>query len=156
MTDQINQIIITPEGFELAKKELEDCMNKRRVILERIEAARALGDLKENAEYHEAKESQQQNEMKIAEHEYLLKVCKVVASDTHSNTLNLGNRVVVKTNKGDMKEFKIVGFNEANPSQGLISNESPLGKALIGRQKGESVEVNLPSSVVEYTIVEIK
>ncbi len=150
------QIFITKEGLENAKKELEDRLVKRNEILVRVDTARQHGDLKENGEYQVAREDQRANERKIEELDYLIKFAQIVETPSgKSNLVGIGNTVKIKLPNGDKKEFRIVGHAESNPAQGLISNESPIGRALLGRQKGEKVEVTLPKGAVFYLIEDI-
>jgi transcription elongation factor GreA len=148
--------LITKEGYEKLKNELENLLKvKRPEIAKRIETAKELGDLSENAEYHEAKDSQAFNDGRIMEIQAILKNVKIVDSNGSKNEVSMGSTVEVKFN-GEKREFKIVSFNEADPSEGLISNESPLGLAFLGRKKGDEVEVNTPKGIIKYKILNIK
>jgi transcription elongation factor GreA len=148
--------LITKEGYEKLKNELENLLKvKRPEIAKRIEIAKELGDLSENAEYHEAKDSQAFNDGRIMEIQAILKNVKIVDSNGSKNKVSMGSTVEVKFN-GEKREFKIVSFNEAEPSEGLISNESPLGLAFLGRKKGDEVEVNTPKGIIKYKILNIK
>ncbi|NCO79908.1 transcription elongation factor GreA [Candidatus Falkowbacteria bacterium CG_4_9_14_3_um_filter_38_19] len=152
MTDQI----ISQEGYDKLKKELEERINnKRPEIASRIESAKELGDLSENAEYAEAKDEQAFNEGGIAELSALIKNLTVVQSNGDKNKISMGSQLVVKT-EGKEKQFTIVSFNEANPAEGKISNESPLGTAFLGKKKGDKVVVNTPKGEVKYEIIDIK
>ena len=131
MSDQI----ISQEGYEKLKKELDDRTSiKRLEIAERIEAAKELGDLSENAEYAEAKDEQAFNDGRICELMALLKNVTVVQKNGDKNKVSLGSCVTAKSD-GKIKEFILVSFNEANPGEGKISNESPLGVAFLCRKK---------------------
>lgn len=148
--------IITQEGHDKLKNELEQLIKvKRPEIAKRIEFAKELGDLSENAEYHEAKDSQAFNDGRIGEITATLKNVTIVKTNGSKKEVAMGSTVIVKAN-GEKKEFKIVSFNEADPSEGCISNESPLGTAFLGRKKGEKVEVTTPKGISEYKIVKIK
>jgi transcription elongation factor GreA len=148
--------LITKEGYEKLKNELENLLKvKRPEIAKRIEIAKELGDLSENAEYHEAKDSQAFNDGRIMEIQAILKNVKIVDSNGSKNKVSMGSTVEVKFN-GEKREFKIVSFNEADPSEGFISNESPLGLAFLGRKKGDEVEVNTPKGIIKYKILNIK
>jgi transcription elongation factor GreA len=148
--------LITKEGYEKLKNELENLLKvKRPEIAKRIETAKELGDLSENAEYHEAKDSQAFNDGRIMEIQATLKNVKIVDSNGSKNKVSMGSTVEVKFN-GEKREFKIVSFNEAEPSEGLISNESPLGLAFLGKKKGDEVEVNTPKGIIKYKILNIK
>lgn len=147
--------LITREGWEKLKKELDLLKNVRRhEIAERIERAKELGDLSENAEYAEAKDEQAFNEGRILEIEALLKKITIVEGNGHSGTIGLGSQVIVECN-GKQKEFILVSFNEVDPEQNKISNESPLGQALIGRAAGDEVTVPAPSGQMKYKILKV-
>ena len=151
MPDQI----ISQEGYNKLKQELESLINiKRKEIAKRIESAKELGDLSENAEYSDAKEAQAFNEGRIAEINTMLKNVTIVKSGGDKNEVAMGSKITVKTN-GDKKDFEIVSFNEVDPLAGKISNESPLGMAFIGKKKGDKVSVETPKGQVEYQIVKI-
>lgn len=155
----MDEQIITQEGLDKFKKELEHLKDIRRhEIAERIERAKELGDLTENAEYSDAKDEQALNEGRIIEIESLLKKLTVVESGKgsgKSDTADLGSTVKVQVNSQE-KEYIIVSFNEVDPEQNKISNESPLGQALIGKRVGEEVTVEAPNGEVKYKILEIK
>lgn len=146
---------ITKEGYAQLKKELEFLKtDKRREIANRIQDAKELGDLSENAEYTEAKEEQSFTEGKILELEYLLKHAEIIGK-TSSEIVSVGSTMTLKSEKGKTVTYTIVGSNEANPLKGLISNESPLAKAFLGKKKGEAVKVSVPAGTIEYTIESI-
>lgn len=152
MPDQI----ISQEGYDKLKKELAERINiKRLEIASRIEAAKELGDLSENAEYAEAKDEQAFNDGRVSELTALLKNVTVVQSNGDKNKVSMGSRVTAMA-EGKTKEFTIVSFNEANPSEGKISNESPLGVAFLGKKKGDKAMVNTPRGQVIYKILDIK
>lgn len=145
----------SPEGLEKLKKELEERKNTTRAEVNRkILAAKELGDLSENAEYIEAKELQGFNEGRIVELEDLIKNATVIERQQQHSVIMVGSTVKVNSKHGDQK-FTIVGAIESNPSEGFISNESPLGSAFLGHKKGEEVEVKTPSGVAVYTILDI-
>jgi len=147
--------IISPDGYEKLTKELEYLQTvRRREIAERIESAKELGDLSENAEYADAKEEQAFNEGKIIELNSLLKNIRVVNKD-EKGLVGMGSQVMAQIN-GLKKEFTIVSFNEADPMSGKISNESPLGIAMVGKQKGDKVMVKTPKGIVEYKIIKVE
>lgn len=152
----MKQIYVTPEGLEKANKELQGLTEvKRPAVIEKIERAKEQGDLSENFEYHEAKEEQGFIEGRIQELEYLINNAVVVENNHKSNGMvEIGKTVKVK-NGTETKEFLIVGANEADPVKGKISNESPLGEALIGKKVGEKVEIQAPKGVVRYQVLEI-
>jgi transcription elongation factor GreA len=148
--------IVTQEGLEKLKKELEDRkIRLRQEIAQAIKEAKEQGDLSENAEYSEAKHQQNENESRIAELESQLKEAVVAKTNGSSSEVQVGSVVKAKMASMEMT-FHIVGSNEANPSEGKISNESPLGQVLLGKQKGAKVFVEAPSGKMEYEILEVK
>src|SRR3989338_7213102 len=152
MPDQI----ISQDGYEKLKKELDDRTSiKRLEIAERIEAAKELGDLSENAEYAEAKDEQAFNDGRICELLALLKNVTVVKSNGHNDKVSMGSHVTAVA-EGKTKEFTVVSFNEANPSEGKISNESPLGVAFLDKKQGDKITVATPRGPIEYKILKIK
>ena len=153
----MNKQFITSEGLEKLKQELEELKTVRRQeISRRIQRAKEMGDLSENAEYSEAKDEQAMNETRIMEIEETIKNITTI-DDRHLNSdvVHIGSTLTVKCN-GETKEFTIVGSNEANPSEGKISNETPLATAFLGRKAGDKVEVETPSGKTKYEIVKIK
>ncbi len=146
---------ISPEGLTKLKKEVETLKtSKRREIATRLEAAKALGDLSENAEYQEAKEAQSLNESQISELEEKLRNIVVIRKPTDSYTVQVGSTIDVDSSLG-RETFTIVGSEEADPMRGKISNESPLGRAFLGKKAGETVEVKTPAGVTSYRILRI-
>ncbi|MBW6440537.1 transcription elongation factor GreA [Patescibacteria group bacterium] len=146
---------ITKEGLEKLKQELIYLKTeKRQEISKRIQDAKELGDLSENAEYSEAKEQQALNEGKIAEMEETVKNAKTIDNNYNPGVVNVGS--TIKVNNGKIERtFTIVGSNEANPSEGLISNETPLAASFLGRKVNESVDVETPKGKVKYVILAI-
>lgn len=156
MSDE--RTFITEEGYKTLKSELEHLKKtKRREIAQRIQDAKELGDLSENAEYSEAKEEQSFVEGKIIELEYLLRNANIIEKKTDgiSERVLVGSRITLKSSDEKVVTYTIVGSNEADPSKGMISNESPLGKAFLEKKKGETVEVKIPAGIIRYTIEEI-
>ena len=151
------QQIITPEGYNKLKDELEFLSTtRRREIADRIEKAKELGDLSENTEYTEAKDAQALNEGRVAELTGTVKNVLVVDKKQKiDNKVAMGSTVIVKCD-GKEKEYTIVSFNEASPADGKISNESPIGLAFLNRGKGEEVVVETPRGEVKYKIIDIK
>lgn len=150
MSDQI----ISQDGYNKLKEELNFLSTvKRREIADRIEAAKELGDLSENAEYADAKEAQAFNEGRVAEISNLLKNLKVVANND-TDLVGMGSKIMVE-NEGKKREFEIVSFNEADPLAGKISNESPLGLSFLDKKAGDTVSVNTPKGVMIYKILSI-
>ena len=152
--------LLTLEGLKKYEDELHDLkVVKRKEVAQKIKEAREQGDLSENAEYDAAKDEQRDIEARIEELEKILKNVEVVDMDDDENNLDhvgFGLVVKVKDNEfDDEMEFKIVGATEANSLKGKISNESPLGKALLGAKKGDIVTVEAPAGVIEYTILDI-
>ncbi len=141
-------VILTPEGLERLQRELDDLQtNKRREVAERIKEAREFGDISENSEYDDAKNEQMMLEQRIAQLEERLRSAQVVdTSELSTDLVRVGVTVNVKDEKtGDSDKYMIVGSAEANPSEKKLSNESPVGKALLGHKRGDTVDVALPS-----------
>jgi transcription elongation factor GreA len=141
-------VILTPEGLEKLKVELAELQTtKRREVAERIKDAREFGDISENSEYDDAKNEQAMLESRIAALEEKLRSAQVInASELSNDVVRVGVVVNVKDEKsGDTDKYTIVGSAEASPREKKLSNESPVGKALIGRKRGDSVEVSLPN-----------
>ncbi|MEI6597384.1 MAG: transcription elongation factor GreA [bacterium] len=152
MPDQI----ISQEGYDKLKKELDERLGVKRLeIAGRIEVAKELGDLSENAEYAEAKDEQAFNDGRIGDLMALLKNVTVVQNNGDRHKVGMGSKVTATT-EGKTKEFTIVSFNEANPSEGKISNESPLGVAFLAKKKGEKITVTTPRGNVIYEIIDVK
>jgi transcription elongation factor GreA len=148
--------LLTPEGLEKLNKELKDLVeNKRKEVIERIREAAAHGDLSENADYAQAREEQSFIEGRIAEIEDIIKNAEIISQTSHGNIVNVGTTVIVKVGSLE-KKYTIMGSNEANPKDGKISNESTVGKALLGRKTGEKIKVQTPAGEVEYQIVSIE
>lgn len=151
--------LLTREGLKRYEDELHELkVVKRKEVAQKIKEAREQGDLSENAEYDAAKDEQRDIEARIEELEKILKNVEVVDMDEDHNLEQVGFGLVVKVKDNefdDEMEFKIVGATEANSLKGKISNESPLGKALLGAKKGDVVTVEAPAGVIEYTILDI-
>lgn len=148
---------LTKEGLEKLKKELGHLKSvTRKEIIERIATAKELGDLKENAEYAEAKDDQALVESKIYDLEDKVKNA-VVIEENHDDhyTVTIGSTVVATSAAGKI-EYTIVGSDEADPMKGRISHESPIGKAFLGKKKGDKVIVKAPKGDFEYTVAEIR
>lgn len=153
---QSNQTYLTTEGKAKLEAELIGLKLKLREIADRIDKAKELGDLSENAEYHEAKEDYAFTQGKIQQIEYNLAHGVIINRTKQSAMVDVGATIRVKRKNGKEIKYTIVGSNEANPAQGLISNESPIGQAFLGRKKGDTVEVKTPAGAVQYTILEIE
>jgi transcription elongation factor GreA len=145
---------VTKEGLEKLKNELSELKNvRRKEVAARIEIAKDMGDLSENAEYNEAKEEQGFVEGRIAELEALVPNA-IIIERSNSETIGVGSTIRIAAN-GKEKEYTIVGASEADPVKGKISNESPLGTAFLGKSAGDSVEVRVPSGKIVYHIISI-
>lgn len=139
--------LITPEGLEKLKSELEELQTvKRREVAQRIKEAREFGDISENAEYDDAKNEQAMLEQRIAQMEERVRRATVInAAELDTGVVSVGVRVHVKDQKtGDSRKFQLVGSAEANPAEDKLSHESPIGKALMGKKRGEVVSVDVP------------
>jgi len=153
------EVILTPQGYEKLKEEIENLRTvKRREVAERIRVAREFGDIQENAEYDDAKNDQALLEHRIALLEDRLRDARVIeAGDITTDVVSVGT--LVRLRDVDAKktfEYHIVGSAEANPAENKLSNESPVGRAILGRKKGEVVEVTAPRGALKFKILEIK
>ena len=152
------EVILTQEGYDKLEKELNYLKtDKRADIADRIKVALGFGDLSENSEYDEAKNAQAENEVKIAELENKLRHAKIIdEKDIDTETVQIGNIVKVLDVEFDEKiEYTIVGSTEVNLAENRISNESPLGMALLGAKKNQIVEVAAPAGVMKYKVLAI-
>ena len=152
------EVILTQEGFDKLEKELNYLRTEKRAeIAERIKVALGFGDLSENSEYDEAKNAQAENEAKIAEYENKVRHAKIIdAKDIDTETVQIGNTVkVLDIEFNEEVEYTIVGSTEVDLTQNRISNESPMGKALLGAKKNQTVEVQAPAGVIKYKILSI-
>jgi transcription elongation factor GreA len=140
-------VILTPEGLEKLKQEIEYLSTtKRREVAERIKEAREFGDISENSEYDDAKNEQAMLEARIATLEDKLRSASVIdASELSADVVRVGSQVEVTDDAGKSLTYTIVGSTEADPAANRLSNESPVGKALVGRKQGDNVRVTLPS-----------
>ena len=151
-----NQTYLSPEGIETLKKELQELKTKKRQeIARRLQEAKDLGDLSENAEYFEAKEAQSLNENRIAELEELLKNAVVIKTPSAEDVVRIGSTIETKSNS-NTEVFSLVGSAEAKPQEGKISNESPLGRAFLGKRAGDEIEIKTPGGTVKYKIIKIE
>lgn len=145
---------LTQDGIDELKSELEQLIAERPEVTERIRSARELGDLSENAEYASARAEQERNESRIAEVEHILKNVELISAPKNGSKVNLGSTVkLLGANKE--KQFQVVGTVEADPLSGKISDESPIGKALLGKKVGDEVEIVTPAETAVYTVAEI-
>lgn len=152
------QTVVTDEGLRRLEKELEELKTvKRKEIAEKIKVALSFGDLSENSEYDEAKNEQGMLESRIAELEKMLKHARVLDSaDIDTSVISVGSHVKIQDEDGDTDEYDITGSTEADPLNGRISDESPVGAALLGHSAGDKVEITLPTgAVVLYEVLEV-
>ena len=146
---------LTKEGIDELNLELASLIAERTEIAESIKTAREFGDLSENSEYQSARAAQERNESRISEIEHILKNVELIKTPHGSAKVQLGSTVSLKNDAGVTKEFKIVGTVEADPLNGKISDESPIGKALLGKHEKDEVEINTPAESAIYKITEI-
>ena len=150
-----NITYISADALRELKAELEDRMKvKRHKIAQMISDAKELGDISENFEYHDAKEQQGFNEVRISQIQHMISTAVIVDAKT-GGTVGLGTKFTVKSGSVE-KSFEVVGENEANPLVGKISNVSPLGKAFMGKSVGDKADVTVPSGVMTYEILKIE
>ena len=155
----MKEVILTPEGFKKLKEEIEYLSTeRRREVAERIRIAREFGDIAENAEYDTAKNEQAHLEARIAKLEEQLANARVVTKrEIKTGEVSVGTKVRLRDVKANKTvEYHIVGSAEANPAENKLSNESPVGKAIMGRKKGETVEVAAPRGKLKFKIMDIK
>jgi transcription elongation factor GreA len=155
----VKEVILTPEGYEKLKSEIEHLStDRRREIAERIKIAREFGDIAENAEYDAAKNEQAHLEARIAMLEERLKNARVIQKkEITSDAVSIGTKVRLRDMGANKTvEYHIVGSAEADPTEHKLSNESPVGKAIMGRKKGEIVEVAAPRGALKFKIMDIK
>jgi len=155
-----NEILLTPEGYEKLKKELEELKGPTRMrIAEAIREAKSHGDLRENAAYHEAKLNQTRLDSRIADLEKVLQSAKIVRrpEGAAGDSAHLGSKIrLLDKEFGDELTVTLVGSFEADPAKDLISISSPLGNALIGRAVGDELTVEAPAGTQEYKVLEVK
>ena len=156
----MKEVILTPEGYKKLKAEIELLSTeRRREVAERFRVARQFGDIAENAEYDDAKNDQMLLEHRIARLEEQLRNARVIEKkEISSDVVSVGSKVRLRdVDAKQTMEYRIVGSAEANPSENKLSNESPVGKAIIGHKKGETVDVTTPRGArLKYKILEIK
>lgn len=150
----MQEILLTSEGSQKIKNELSKLKAHRREVAERIRTAREYGDLSENSEYEDAKNEQSFVEGRILELEEILRHARIVAKNG-TDKVEIGSTVTLKMD-GQTIEYKIVGAAESDPARGKISADSPLGHSMLGKAKGEEVEINTPNGKTAYKIIEIK
>lgn len=156
MTDD-DVLYVTPEGLKQINDELENLKTVRRSeVAQKLEIAIKQGDLKENADYHDAKEEQGFIEARIRQLEGMLGRAKLIENHGPSNVIRVGSTVTVAEDGSDeLETYTIVGAHEADPTRGRISNESPIGSALLGARKGQTVSAMTPAGTITFTIHEI-
>lgn len=157
MTTQIDENLeyLSKERFEELQKKLVELKTTRRIeIAQRLEYAKSLGDLSENAEYAEAKEEQMINEAEVMKLEDLLSRAQLISSKT-SEFVQVGSTVFARRAGAHKEQFMIVGKEEADPLKGKISHESPLGRSFLGKKKNEKFNVSTPKGQIEYQIIDI-
>jgi transcription elongation factor GreA len=155
----LKDVILTPEGYEKLKQEIEHLTTtKRREVADRIRVAREFGDISENAEYDDAKNEQALLEQRIATLEERLRNARVIdKKEVAKDVVSIGAKVRLRDLDAKQTiEYRIVGSAEANPAENKLSNESPVGKAIIGKKKGEMVEVAAPRGSMKFKILEIR
>lgn len=158
MATNARQFMLTEEGLKQREEELEYLKSvKRKDIADKIKVALSFGDLSENSEYDEAKNEQAQVESRILELETMLKNAVIIdESDLSTDVVKIGGKVkLVDLDSGEEEEYQIVGSTEANPFKGSISDECPIGRAVVGKKLGETIEIEAPGGVIRYQIVEI-
>ena len=146
--------LLTKEGVSELEQEHAELVGQRSQIAERIKTAREFGDLSENAEYSSARQEQERAEGRIAEIEAILQNVQIISKPKGDSKVQVGSKVKLKNASGT-KEFQVVGTIEADPLNGKISDESPIGKALLGKKEGEEVEITTPADTTTYKIVDI-
>ena len=151
-----NEIYLTKERLDELKNELHELKTKRRQeVAERLKRAKELGDLSENSEYFEAREEQADIENRIFELEETVKRASIIKKSAGGGTIKIGSTVIAKKDGKEIK-YSIVGYNEARPEEGRVSNESPIGKAFLGKSAGESATVETPKGKIIYKITAVE
>jgi transcription elongation factor GreA len=148
---------LTPEGKEKLKAELEELVNVKRIELaKRLRDAIQQGDLSENADYHSAKEDQAFLEGRILELQEALRSAVIIENVISSGTVQMGSKVTVQELGEEPETFVLVGAKEASPREGKISNESPIGRALLGKHVGDNIEATTPAGTIQFKILDIE
>lgn len=148
------QYHLTQEGIEELKAERDEAISNRTDIAQRIATAREFGDLRENAEYQSAKQEQERNESRISEIEQILQNVEIIKKSSTKDKVSLGSTVTLKSGK-DKKELQVVGTVEADPLEGKISDESPIGQSLLGKKLGDQVELKTGKDTKTFTVESI-
>ena len=155
----MKEVLLTREGYERLKQEIDHLRgDKRRDVAERIKTAREFGDISENAEYDDAKQEQAMLEHRLSQLEERIRAARVLdPSEIGSDVVSLGTTVRLRDVGADETiEYHVVGSAEANPAENRLSNESPVGKAIMGRKKGDTVRVAAPRGSLEFEILDIQ
>ncbi len=147
---------LTESGIKELQAELDHLIAERSEVADRIKTAREFGDLSENAEYQLARQEQEKNEARISELEHILANVEVIKAPKGDSKVQLGSIVTLTDKDGKTKEFQVVGTVEADPLEGKISDESPIGQALLNKKEGEEVEIKTPAETTTYTVTHIK
>jgi transcription elongation factor GreA len=148
---------LTAEGQAKLEQELEELKGPRRLELaQRLRSAIQMGDLSENADYHKAKEDQGFLEGRIQEIEYMLRNAVIISTNAATDTVGIGNHVTIQEAGSPEEKYHVVGAKEADPRNGRISNESPIGRALMNHKVGETVEVETPGGKISFRILKIE
>lgn len=153
------EVILTQDGLKKLEEELEYLKSvKRREVAERIKIAIGYGDISENSEYEDAKNEQAFIEGRVITLEKMLRNARIINNDEiDTDMVSIGSKVVLQDMEfGDTVEYTIVGTAESDPSENKISNESPVGKAILGKKKGSVVDVSVPAGIIQYKIIDIK
>jgi transcription elongation factor GreA len=149
------QFRLTRAGVDELQTELDALIAKRAGVADAIKTAREQGDLSENAEYQSARAEQERNEARISELENIVQNVEIIKKPRGDSKVQLGSTVKLKGAGGKAKEFQVVGTVEANPLSGKISDESPIGQAMLGKKVGDAVEIKTPNDTHSYKIVDI-
>lgn len=149
------QFRLTKDGIAELESELKALIAERSAVAERIKTAREFGDLAENAEYQSARQEQEKNEARISEIEHILQNADLIKANSKTDVVGLGSKVKLKSSSGKSKEFQVVGTVEADPLNGKISDESPIGKALLDKKVGDEIEIKTPAETTVYKIESI-
>jgi transcription elongation factor GreA len=149
------QFHLTQEGVDELRAEMEALIAERAPIAERIKTAREFGDLSENAEYSSARQEQERCESRISEIDHILKNLTIITSPKKTDAVQLGSTVELKSEDGKTKKFTVVGTVEADPLNGKISDESPIGMALMGKKISQDVEIKTPAETITYKVIAI-
>lgn len=148
--------LLTKDGVAELEKELADLIGQRGPVADSIKTAREFGDLSENAEYQSARQEQERLEARISEIEHILQNADVIKKPKGDNQVQIGSTIDLKSElSGKIKQFQVVGTVEADPLNGKISDESPIGQALLGKKLGDTVEIIIPTETATYKITQI-